>query len=53
MVELTKRVAGLEGRTAVAGKMEGLELGWVEASDLSTKKEQMFAERMEAEVQKR
>lgn len=43
----------MEGRTAEAGTQGELELGWVEAQDPSRRREEKFAERKEAAVQKR
>lgn len=43
----------MEGTTAEAGTLGGRELGWVEAQDPSRRREERFAERKEAAVQKR
>lgn len=43
----------MEGKVAVAGTQEEQELGWVEVQDLSRMREERFAERKEAAVQKR
>lgn len=43
----------MEERTAVAGTRGERELGWEETQDPSRKREERFAERKEAAVQKR
>lgn len=48
-----RRGAGLEGTTAEAGTPGERKLGWVEAQDPNRRREERFAERKEAAVQKR